>query len=189
MKPIFLSTIISLFLTFSLTAQTNLQGIYLLESDFVNHKISYSPVEGKKYKFHLNEFANSLFINIVICDSTFKFYKDSVFGYRNKEGICFRFYQKNSYEIISLTQEIVLYKQVIKSGLKNSEYYTNYYFSVNTNSPLQPLSKWNLKNAFFTNNEFHELLDMYFNNDSDLCKYDNFYQTYKLNTVLKKSIK
>lgn len=189
LKPFFLFLFVTLFFSHKLFAQNKLQGIYLTANDFINNNITYSPIEARKYKFHLNEFTHNHFIKIIIGDTAYQFFKDSVFAFRDKEGICYRLNKRSDYQIISFNHTIVLYKQTTNGGYKNTETITKYYFSVNAKTPLFSLNKWNLKNEYPNNYEFHELLDMYFKSDDDLNNYDCYYHTYKLNIVLKKSIK
>lgn len=187
MKTIYLIAFTSLFFCFKSFCQNKQQGVFLSAIDFTNNKITCSPIEEKKYKFHLNEIINSDYLKITIGDSVIKFDKDSLFGYRDNEGNSFRFFNKNNYKIISVNESLVLYTQTTIGGYKNKQFITNYYFSLNTNSPVLPLNKWNLKSAFPSNNVFQELLDMYFNNDDELSTYDNYNNTYKLNIALKLS--
>lgn len=164
-------------------AQTSMQGIYLTADDFTNNKISYHPVEGKKYKLHLNNFFNPSYLKISIGDSTFEIQKDRIFGYRDKENNVYRFYDKNIYKILNPSETILLYSKTALGGYKNLQSIVSYYFSSNAGSSIQTLTIWNLKNAFPNDTAFHELLDMIFHNDHDLMNYDRFYKMYKVNRV------
>lgn len=59
-----------------------------------------------------------------------------------------------------------------------------YFFSVGPNGDVRPLTILNLKSAFTDNHAFHDLLDMSFNHDSDLTKYDEFHKMFKVNRLL-----
>jgi hypothetical protein len=59
-----------------------------------------------------------------------------------------------------------------------------YFFSVGPTGEIQPLTILNLKKAFPDNHTFHDFLDMSFNHDSDLTKYDEFHKMFKVNRLL-----
>lgn len=164
-----------------LSAQDSLRGVYLSVTDFRNKTLSYKPIEGQKYEAQLNEIFYKPFIKIIIGDSTYFLNKDSIFGYRDKTSTVYRFYNKNIYKMLNSNETILLYSHNNLGGYKNSEIVVSYYFSINFT--LFPLSKNNLKRAFPDYPAFHELLDMYFDNDTDLIRYDTYYKMYKLNRV------
>lgn len=168
----------------NLYSQTSSQGIYLSADDFSNNKISFQPIEGKKYKLHLNDFFNQASIKISIGDSTYQVQKDSMFAYRDKENNVYRLVGRSNYKMLNPTEQILLYSKTSLGGYKNLQTIITYYFSSNASSSIQSLTKWNLKNAFPMNTAFHELLDMMFTNDHELIMYDNFYNMYKVNRVL-----
>jgi hypothetical protein len=182
MKKLLILVCMSLFLSNSY-AQTKLPGIYLTASDFSRNKLSLSAVDGKKYKLKLNKTFYKPTVKIIIGDSTFTVNKDSVFGYRDADNIIYRFSNKGIYKVINPKEDILLYSRNFLGGYKNSQTVVKYYFSANANSMVQPLTKWNLKNAFPRDSIFHELLDMYFSYDNDLTDYDSFYNLYKINRL------
>lgn len=59
-----------------------------------------------------------------------------------------------------------------------------YFFSVGPKGDILPLTILNLKKAFPDNHAFHDFLDMSFKYDSDLTKYDEFHNTFKVNRLL-----
>src|SRR5215510_11782969 len=59
-----------------------------------------------------------------------------------------------------------------------------YFFSVGPNGDVLPLTILNLKKAFPDNHTFHDLLDMSFKHDSDLTRYDDFHNMFKINRLL-----
>src|SRR5499427_9209568 len=59
-----------------------------------------------------------------------------------------------------------------------------YFFSVGPNGDVLPLTILNLKKAFPDNHTFHDLLDMSFKHDSDLTRYDEFHNMFKVNRLL-----
>ncbi len=158
-------------------------GIYLTYSDFDSARIAFVKKENLKYKFRVDNLFNESYVKVVIGDSTFKFHKDSIFGYRDCNNVNYRFYNKKNYRIINPTESILLYSITTLVNPKGNQTAISYFFSVNTSSTIYPLTKLNLKRSFSNDSNFHELIDMYFNNDADLLAYDSFYNQYKINRI------
>ena len=59
-----------------------------------------------------------------------------------------------------------------------------YYFSVGAAASVIPLTIINVKNAFPENHCLHDDLDMMFRKDSDLRRFDEFHNMYRLNHVI-----
>jgi hypothetical protein len=161
------------------------EGVYLSGEDYANGKISFSQsLTDGKYKFHLNEVSFKTPIKIVTGHNVIKLDKDSIFGYRDKKNVCYRFYNKVIYKILNPDEKILLYSTTsMTDEPKNIHRITNYFFSRNAESPLYPLSKWNLKTVFYKNAYFNVLLDVYFPGDEDLTAFDNGHKNYLLNRV------
>lgn len=166
----------------------NSAGVFLNASDFTSKHISYSKVEGKRYHFRTYQFLNTSYIKITIGDSVHKLYKNTIYGYRTKDNICYRFYKNDTYEIINPTETILLYSKTYLTGYK-SYVATSYYFSLTANSEIFPLSIYNLKLASTGDTLFHDQLDAHFKKDEDLLKYDAFYNMYELNKIYQHSKK
>jgi hypothetical protein len=85
------------------------------------------------------------------------------------------------YEILE-ARTIYIYSTdvLVRKGTSEKEFY----FSVGPEGDIQPLTILNLKKAFPNNHTFHDYLDMTFNHDSDLTKYDNFHKMFKVNRLL-----
>lgn len=158
-------------------------GIYLTHSNFDSARIAYVKKGNLKYKLRVDNLFNESIVKVVIGDSTFKFLKDSIFGYRDDNNVNYRFFNKKTYKILNPKEGIVLYSITTIVNPKGNQTATNYYFSVTVSSAIYPLTKLNLKRAFPNDSNFHELIDMYFNNDSDLLDYDSFYNQYKINRI------
>ena len=62
-----------------------------------------------------------------------------------------------------------------------------YFFSVGPNGEILPLTILNLKKAFPGNHVFHDNLDMAFNNDLQLTKFDEFHKMFKVTRLLQAS--
>jgi len=159
------------------------EGIYFTSTDFDTCNLSFTKKDNLRYKFRLNELFHSKYIKIIIGDSTFNLCKDSIFGYRDNEGVSHRIYDKIMYRIINPNESILLYSTTTTVNSKGNQTITNYFFSTNSGSPIYPLTKLNLKKAFPANSNFHELIDIYFKSDKDLVTYDNFYSIYKINRI------
>ena len=189
MKKLFLFYPLLLFsFTIEVIAQEGNQGVYLSAKDFTNGKISFVNDQSKKYKLHWNEPFNSSTTKIIIGDSVIKLNKDSIFGYRDKKNVCYRFYNKVAYKIINPTEEILIYSKTSSEGVpKNNHTVTKYYFSPNACSQIYPLTKWQLKTVLINDVTFNKLLDVYFHNDDDLFAFDNNNKVYYLNYVYKLS--
>jgi hypothetical protein len=84
---------------------------------------------------------------------------------------------------------ILLYKVEVMQTKAAAPKVYSYYFSKDASSPLQDLSKANLKAAFPTNHKFHDGLDANFKTDSELTAYDSFHKMYKVNHILEMSDK
>ena len=189
MKKLFLFYPLLLFsFTIEVIAQEGNQGVYLSAKDFTNGKISFVNDQSKKYKLHWNEPFNSSTTKVIIGDSVIKLNKDSIFGYRDKKNVCYRFYNKVAYKIINPTEEILIYSKTSSEGVpKNNHTVTKYYFSPNACSQIYPLTKWQLKTVLINDVAFNKLLDVYFHNDNDLFAFDNNNKVYYLNYVYKLS--
>lgn len=186
---ILLGIILLLSLRNSTLAQNT--GIYLTYSDFESARIAFVNKGYLEYKFRVDNPFNESIVKVVIGDSTFKFLKDSIFGYRDYNNVNYRFYNKKTYRILNPKEDILLYSITTIVNPKGKQTAINYYFSVTASSAIYPLTKLNLKRAFPNDSNFHELIDMYFNTDSDLLAYDSYYNQYKINRIyqIKQSLK
>ena len=86
---------------------------------------------------------------------------------------------------------IYMYQHPAHSGKDVSKgmYQPQYYFSKDAASPLQDLTKANLKAAFPENHKFHDELDAQMAGDKHLMNTDSFHKMYKVNWLLKNSSK
>jgi hypothetical protein len=97
------------------------------------------------------------------------------------DGRSFRTVGSQRYEILE-ARDLVIYSTdvIVRKGALEKAYF----FSVGLKGEIVPLTILNLKNAFPTNHAFHDSLDMMFKNDSQLTKYDDFHNMYKVNRLL-----
>jgi len=186
MKRIFL--IISFFILIfnnHLTAQSRGEGVFLSANDFKNGKISYRHNKtDTKYKFHLNNISFRSPLKIVTRDTVVKLDKDSIFGYLDKNNICYRYCNKSVYKILNPSGKILLYSNTTIEGWpKNMHRITHYFFSVNASSPVYLLSKSNLRTVLADDTYFQILLDVYFPFDKDLSTYDDINKRYLIERI------
>jgi hypothetical protein len=126
---------------------------------------------------------------IKIGSRVIKLNKDSIFGYRNNKGICFRFFNNRIYKVLDPKGKLLLYSTTSIIGEpRNIHRVTNYFFSENSSSPIYPLSKLDLKRVLPNDVSFQMLLDVYFPGDKDLLAYDGSNNLYLLNRVYKLSL-
>ena len=81
------------------------------------------------------------------------------------------------------------YEQVEKLKGKSLIKTDEYFFSKNSESPIQLLTVENLKRAFPDNLPFNYAIDALFRNDQDLIAYDPYYKGYKLKYLYTQSLK
>ncbi|MGZ3863424.1 MAG: hypothetical protein ACXVPN_08380 [Bacteroidia bacterium] len=184
---IFLALILvkAVFFTNELAAQPA-RGVYLNAPDFVNGKLSYTNLSGKKCRIKIHASSRAP-IKIICGDSVIHLYKDSVYGYKDKENISHRFYKKNIYEILNPSENILLYRLMISGKTKYEDAIYNYYFSKNAQSGILPLDLQNVEAAFDENKLLLDFIEIHFKTDSDLTEYDPIHKKYKLNRLLELS--
>jgi len=159
-------------------------GLYLTASDFVSKKLSY---QSKHSRVKTHEVFKKDIIQIICNDSTYTFKKDSVYGYRSKDGIDYRIVEGKLFPIINPAESILIYKWQESAGMKGQTPTFKYYFSKDHHSPLYILSLNNLEKVFASNKKFLKILEMYFGDHSNLLEYDSVHAIYKINRLLKLS--
>jgi len=169
---------------FTFQAQESLQGIYLNATDFTNNKLAYSH---KHTHIKLHEVFKTDLIEVKYNDSLFTYKKKDVFGYRDKDGQTFRFYNEKNYPILNPAETILIYKLTTGMGLKNQPVQIAYYFSKDADSAILPLTMKNIEQAFSENKMFQELLEIHFKKDNELTDYDSTHNEYELNRLLELS--
>ena len=165
----------------SLSAQTPI-GIYLSGNDLRNGKLIHSKEENCKIK--LNDVFYKPYVLVKTGGSEQKIFKDSIFGYRDKQNISYRFFNKDIYTILNPGEDLLLYSKESLSITKGSPIIKKYYFSKDTGSPIWELSFSNLKTVFHDNTAFCDLLNTYFNATNDFVIHDESHRIYELNSLL-----
>lgn len=186
-KAIILFALLQLTTINGLLAQ-QIIGVYLSNKDFDANKTSYTKEKNNKCKIKLHHDNYKPYIEIKRRDTSLLLLKDSVFGYKNMEGISFRFFKKQVYQIINQGEHILLYKTEIKTGsIKEQKTIIHYFFSNGSSGEIFELTIPNLELCFKENIAFTEFLEVHFKNDDDLIEYDDKHKMYKLNRLLKLS--
>ncbi|MGZ3865495.1 MAG: hypothetical protein ACXVC6_02175 [Bacteroidia bacterium] len=163
------------------------RGIYLNASDFILNKLSYASVSDKNCKIKIRALSFHKSIKIVCGDSVMHISKDSVYGYRDRENISHRFYNKVVYEVLNPREDILLYRIMISGKTKYEEAVFNYYFSKNAHAAVLPLTLGNIETSFGENKLFIDFIETYFKTDEELVEFDPLHKKYKLNRLLELS--
>jgi hypothetical protein len=174
---------------FSLTLYSQkIQGLYITGNDFISNKLSFTKSNTTDCKIKSGLASGSPFLKFKYKDSIFRIEKEKFFGYKDKTGIVFRFYNGISYEILNPGEEILLYKTEKNIGTpKYPELLVNYYFSKDAGSPIEKLSLNTVLSSFQSDPAFSNLIELHFRSDNELMEFDNYYKKYKLNRLLELS--
>jgi hypothetical protein len=185
MKKLTIIIIIILNLSISVSyAQDGFTGIYKNANDFLNGKVTHS---GKHTHVKLHETFNRDNVEVKDNDSTFSYSKKDVFGYLDKEGQTYRFFNNDIYPILNPTEKILFYKQTFGSGMKNSPLVENYFFSKDATTEILPLTLRNVETVFSGETLFESFIEIHFKNDGELTEYDHIHKMYKINRLLELS--
>ena len=165
-------------------AQDGNTGIYKTVEDFLNNKTTHS---GKHTHIKLHETFKKDFIEVKCNDSTYKYLKKDVFGYIDKEGRVYRFYNADIYPVLNPTEKIILYKKTSGSGMKGSPIVVSYFFSKDAGSEIFYLTLKNIEKVFLNDKAFDEIIEINFKHDDELPEYDEIHKMYKLNRLFELS--
>ncbi|MBC7410843.1 MAG: hypothetical protein H7331_00120 [Bacteroidia bacterium] len=182
-KLIVLFLILIYYTTPQSLAQVQCEGIYVTAADYSLGKLSYQSTHNKFCKLRVHELTRTATIKLISKDTAITLLKNNVFGYRDNQKINYRFYNNKSYEMVSNSKSIMLYKTTLLTGNKGAETIDKFFFSITTNSPLYALTIQNLKNEFANNTSFIAALDLYFKTNNELLNYDTFHKQYTLHYV------
>jgi len=98
-----------------------------------------------------------------------------------------RNFNKVNYKIVDADGFMIYSRDVHITGSKARLTERKYYFSRDNQSPIKPLTIYNLKKEYPFNKEFHELIDIYFRSSDELTRYDSYNKEYKLKSIFKKA--
>ncbi|KAF0243356.1 MAG: hypothetical protein FD183_29 [Chitinophagaceae bacterium] len=174
-----------------LTAQKEMvRGIYKTSEDFTKGNLYFdNNCKKRSSKIKVNDFLSRPYITVRLSDSSLKISKRSIFGYINCRNQFFRFNGKQELLLLNAGEQILIYKHIISKPPTGRTNVTNYYFSLGISSPVETLTIKNLKNAFPADVSFHNLIDHNFKYNTDLAGFDEANKIYKLNSLLKESLR
>lgn len=171
-------------------AQKDSSGIYKTAADFSAKKLSLAiNCKTETHKIKINDIFSQDHITVVHDGKSYDFKKSDIYGYKLCNGETFRFSGNKDYQVMNPNETILLYKVEVMQAKATAPKVYSYYFSKDAASPLQDLTKANLKAAFPANHKFHDGLDADFKSDSELTAYDSFHKMYKVNHILMMSEK
>jgi hypothetical protein len=176
MKPLYYILIFCLFSEFT-QAKNNRWGIYLTSKDFLNRKVTFAS---KHTRIRLHEVLNKATIVVKTKDSTYTYFKDSIFGYHDKEGNDFRFYHGKIYPIINPAETILIYKVSNVTVQKGQLKMYSYFFSKDAHSKIFPLTMNHILDEFNDNKAYTNNLEIH----CHLLEYDNAHGVFKINRLL-----
>ncbi len=171
----------------TLTLSTNVKsqkGIYLTASDFAGKQLSYNA--SSKIRIN-NSLIEMPYVTIVDHGSKKILKKEAIYGYKNKDGNVYRFFNNSEYQIVE-AGNIYIYLQIEHvAQSKGFAAKKNYYFSTSASGKVIRLTFDNIRNTFRANGRFLDLLDQFFS-DADVTVYDNIHNTFKINYVYTKAL-
>lgn len=161
-------------------------GIYKTSKDFMEHRPE--PVR----KIHLNHFLSKNYIEVTDNGKRIRYYKDSIFGYKDCDNKNFRFYKNNEDEYQVLENKgIVIYAIYVPTHTSKGisvPFIPTYYFSKVISSPIVSLTMQNLKLAYADNTRFISMLDAAIADNASLAAYDNKNNMYIINFLFSQSL-
>lgn len=172
----------------SLSAFSQESGVYLSASDFTSGKLTYGiNCATEKHKIKLNEFFNKDYITVVHNNVPNKLVKKDIYGYKDCDGVTYRFINNNHFTILNPAESMLIFKHTTRAS-KNQEAVNLYYFGFAGSDVATELTLGNLKKADPENHKFHDALDAEFKSDSDLALYDSFHKVYKISRLYSNSL-
>lgn len=171
-------------------AKTEVNGLYLTENDYVNHKVSYSydPKSEQGNKIILHDFLEGKNVTVVINGKKQILPKDQLFGYR-KDGVDYRFNGNKAYEIVD-TEGFYLYQhERLEHQGKGLKPVAVFYFSTKANSEILQLTERNIDKAFAANYKFRYQVQADLPTDQALETYDKVLNKYEIKEIYAESSK
>ncbi|MES2331273.1 MAG: hypothetical protein V4539_16845 [Bacteroidota bacterium] len=150
MKNMFVLLLLLIKLSYGQTyvSPLNDNGIYITAKDFQSGILTHAFNKSKHIKFVENK---RLLIVVKDMDSSYLFYYDQIWGYR-KDGVDWRLFNGSDYRVVR-TKKICIYSTPVCVACLTTAPLN---FSIDLTSPIHPLSKHNLKDAYHTNTAFVE---------------------------------
>jgi hypothetical protein len=184
MKALFLISII-FFIPLAALCQNEASGVYISADDFRNNRISFSSICNQDIKTSVRFKDHTLILKQGHHKQEFN--KARVFAVKTCENT-FRIQNNSEYRVVNL-ELIPLYSQSIPVGGEGAFYDEVFFFSVERDSEIIPLSKRALKAAYPENLKFDSLINFSFKNDRDLGSYNEHLKTYMVIHFFKESLR
>ncbi len=169
--------------TFSIYGQ-KIVGVYTSEVSYSQNKYNLEINVNNITKIHVNELFNSNYLVISTQDSSYQIAKDSVFAFVKNNGVKYRLFKGEEYEIINSNQPITLYKKIhrVLNHNKGVTYQTRYFFSLANSTEISPLTLTDLKSKCAGQyDNFISYVELYFRHDGELFEYDHTHKKHKIN--------
>jgi hypothetical protein len=173
---------VSLVLLYSFVhAQKPVSGIYLSSTDFELNKLAYADSSGKNHSIRLNTFFNKDYITIKDIESTVKLKKDSIYAFKNREGVSYRFYKREQYQILE-EKKLIIYRVNYQGGkAEGFKIISKIYFSNSLDGEIFALTLDNVKKLFENSSKLDFALDGFFQNGNTVDTYDTMHKIYVIN--------
>ena len=164
-------------------------GIYKSYSDYKNDKLTYeSGCTKGKTKIRVHDFFwNMPTIKVVYDGQKYAYKKVDLYGYKDCKNEVYRFYNNTEYRIAEAGNIYIYVQQNNVPEGKGYKLVNTYYFSTAPDNEIMPLTYYNLRTAYHSNDQFLDLLDQFFSN-GDVSKYDDLHKTFKVNYVYSKTV-
>ena len=156
-------------------------GIYVSADDYKHNKLSYGfDSANRNNRLVLYGTFGSSKIQIISNGEKKSFARNEIYGYRNN-GMNYRVFNSEDFLIVD-TADFFIYSQLhqVREMKWQSQKQTVYFFSVNANSNVEPLTRVNVENAFQYNEQFDHYLASTFKKDDELVAYDKRLKKYRL---------
>ncbi len=172
-------------------AQQDSSGVYLSIADFQRGKLAYAiNCNTQKHKIKLSGFLDKPYITVVHEGRRYEHQKTDIFGFRDCQGVDYRFVNDVDCRVLNRDESIVLYSLIQGMDSKTSRKTVSYFFSVGLAGNVLALTLDNLKKAFPDNHKFHDMLDTEFASGAvALTAYDSYHKMYKVCRVYLNSLK
>lgn len=167
----------------NLSAQ-GVTGVFLTDKDLMEDKLSYSSQKACGCKIKIRSNFSGKKIKITCGNAISYLNKDSVYGYKDKEGKMHRFYKGMTYTLINKNEEIRFYTIQLSNPTKYQAATLSYFFSRTLSSAIYPLKIDNILTEFSDNIDFCKMIELRYKTDSELTEFDSYHKKYKLNRLL-----
>ena len=166
-----------------------LGGVYLSIDDFKSGKLTYDiDCNKEKQKIRLYDFFAKPYFDVWYKGEKIRLMKNQVFGYKNCLDKTFRFYENMDFQVVEIGGICIYSQEQMVLADKAGKVGISYFMSANPGGPIKVLNTNNLKDAFPENKVFQKMVDTKINS-VNIADYDSLQKTYKINLLLKESLK